>query len=72
MRATSEIVENNRVKLTVEVEESEIDVALARRPYEGGWLAIRASILYSMGRFNDAIATSEAVLQHNDRDRAAL
>jgi trigger factor len=28
MRATSEIVENNRVKLTVEVEESEIDSAL--------------------------------------------
>jgi trigger factor len=28
MRATSEVVENNRVKLTVEVEESEIDSAL--------------------------------------------
>jgi DNA-binding winged helix-turn-helix (wHTH) protein/Tfp pilus assembly protein PilF len=48
---------------------AEIDVALAKRPYEMGWQSIRASILYAMGRYGDALAASDTVLKTNDRER---
>lgn len=47
----------------------EIDHALERRPYEIGWLVIRASILYSARRYEEALAAADRVLSLNDSVR---
>ena len=47
----------------------QIDFALERRPYEIGWLAIRASILYSARRYDEAVATADRLLALNDSMR---
>lgn len=47
----------------------QIDFSLGKRPYEVGWLAIRASILYSARRYEEAIATADRALTIDDRAR---
>jgi DNA-binding winged helix-turn-helix (wHTH) protein/Tfp pilus assembly protein PilF len=45
----------------------QVDRALAERPFEVNWLAIRASILYADRRFEDAIAATDRALAIDDQ-----
>jgi DNA-binding winged helix-turn-helix (wHTH) protein/Tfp pilus assembly protein PilF len=51
---------------------AEIDRALAQRPYELTWHAIRASILYTARRYDDVLTATDRALALNDRDRGVL
>ena len=49
----------------------QIDVALAKRPFQATWLGIRASALYYGRRYDEAIAAADQVLRIENKNVAA-
>ena len=49
----------------------EVDIGLAREPYQLSWLIIRASALYYARRYTDAIAAADRALSVAHTDRGA-